>query len=255
MTKIFNVNLSNVMLLRAQHLMNHILFIYVLSSFFSYKLFLVSVFIYAIYASFGISIGFHRLLSHKSFMCPIWFENICVVLGCLANGGSPISWVAAHRMHHAYADTEHEPHSVKHIGRFRTYIHFWNKIIFKRKIIRDLYKKPFVLWMSKNYFLFLFLYQFSIFIFFGLKIYCFVYSVPAVLAFHGYGLINSMGHSNKAEADTSVNSFFINIFTFGEGWHRNHHNNPNSYRIGFDVNQCDVCAWAIEKMGFKNRIN
>src|SRR5438874_5152532 len=63
----------------------------------------------------GVTVGFHRLLTHRSFQTYPWMERTFAVLGSLAVQGSVMDWVADHRKHHAHTDREGDPHS-PHVG-------------------------------------------------------------------------------------------------------------------------------------------
>jgi stearoyl-CoA desaturase (delta-9 desaturase) len=65
---------------------------------------------------FGITIGYHRLLTHRSFATHRWLEYAFAAAGALALQGSPLDWVADHRKHHAHTDEEGDPHS-PHAGQ------------------------------------------------------------------------------------------------------------------------------------------
>ncbi len=66
-------------------------------------------------AGFGVTIGYHRLLTHRSFQTFKWMEYTLAIMGSLSVQGSPIEWVADHRKHHAHTDEEGDPHS-PHVG-------------------------------------------------------------------------------------------------------------------------------------------
>lgn len=66
-------------------------------------------------AGLGITVGFHRLLTHRSFETKAWVRGVLTAAGSLAIEGRPSDWVADHRRHHAYADEEGDPHS-PHVG-------------------------------------------------------------------------------------------------------------------------------------------
>src|SRR5947207_4326911 len=63
----------------------------------------------------GVTVGFHRLLTHRAFQTYPWLERVFAVLGSLSVQGSVMDWVADHRKHHAHADKEGDPHS-PHVG-------------------------------------------------------------------------------------------------------------------------------------------
>ena len=72
--------------------------------------------VYFVIGCFGMTITYHRLLSHKSFNSPKWFEYFGTIAGFYGLVGSPIAWVAIHKEHHHYTDKEKDPHSPTHHG-------------------------------------------------------------------------------------------------------------------------------------------
>src|SRR2546423_6531526 len=80
-----------------------------------------------LFGTLGINIGYHRLLTHRGFTCPRWLEHTLSLLGLCCWQGSPMSWVAIHRMHHQHSDQPSDPHSPRgsflwsHIGWFLVY--------------------------------------------------------------------------------------------------------------------------------------
>lgn len=82
--------------------------------FFSPSALAVMIFLHWLFGSIGICLGYHRLLTHRSFEVPSWLEYIIVTIGALALQGGPIFWVATHRMHHAYTeDEDKDPYSAR----------------------------------------------------------------------------------------------------------------------------------------------
>lgn len=243
--------MSRSWLLRSFHIFNHAAVAYGLIHYSSVTWILASAFIYFFIGSFGISIGYHRYLSHKSLQPKEGFKYFCLFWGMVSTGGSPLSWAAAHRVHHQHTDTEKDIHSVRRDGVLRVYFHFWQAFAVNRKLVRDLIKDRVISYLHHRYFIILFLYAATLYSI-DLKIGIFIYSMPAVLAFHFYGLINVLGHSKGSRQietpDDSTNNWFVNIFTFGEGWHQNHHLLPASYRIGLRAKEWDISAWIIEKL-------
>ena len=64
-----------------------------------------------LFTGFGVTVGYHRLFTHRSFKCPDWVRYSFAIAGSMAIEGSVISWVADHRRHHAFSDQEGDPHS------------------------------------------------------------------------------------------------------------------------------------------------
>lgn len=216
----------------------------------------VSVGVWYFIGSIGISIGYHRLLAHNSFSAKPWFINFAATVGCLATGGSPISWAGAHRMHHQGPDTEKDPHSPTQLGFWKTYLHLWRPLTIPRSVVRSFLKNRYLVWLHKNYFTLLSFWALFLYAL-GPRIGIFVYSVPAVMAFHAFGLINALGHTrgytNYPLNDSSKNNWFVNLWTCGEGWHNNHHRYPSSYRIGLFPGEWDFSAFLIEHLSIKKR--
>ena len=109
--------------------------------------------------SWGIGLGYHRLLTHRGFKTPQWLERFLATCGTLALQSGPIMWVTTHRIHHAFTETERDPHS----PRFGTY---WSHIgwIFRgtaqvqpeaarQKYSPDLLRDPYLVWIDKYYYL------------------------------------------------------------------------------------------------------
>ncbi|HEY9748905.1 MAG TPA: fatty acid desaturase, partial [Allocoleopsis sp.] len=82
--------------------------------FFSWSALGVTLFLHWLFGSIGICLGYHRLVSHRSFQVPKWLEYIIITIGALALQGGPIFWIGGHRQHHAFAeDVDKDPYSSK----------------------------------------------------------------------------------------------------------------------------------------------
>jgi fatty-acid desaturase len=238
--------------LRVFHVVNHIALGYGLFQF-SPAWLLLSVFCWFLFGCLGISIGYHRLLSHRSFTPTPLGYYLTSLLGCLATGGSPLTWVGAHRLHHTHPDKKGDPHSGLVDGWLRVYFHVWKPFLIKRCHLRDLLKDPFQRSLHRHYFLIIISYILLLSLF-GREAVIFAYCVPAVMAFHAFGLINTFGHFHGYRSydvkDNSTNSWVANLLTWGEGWHNNHHKSPSSYRIGRLKYEWDISAWVIEHIPY-----
>src|SRR5262249_26302397 len=123
--------------------------------FFSWGPFAVFIALYFVTGLFGITLGYHRLLAHRSFKAPRWVERALAVCGVLALQRSPLEWVGHHRMHHAFTDTPKDPHDANegfwwsHMGWMchqNPEITDVNKL---RKFARDIAADPFMMYLTK----------------------------------------------------------------------------------------------------------
>ena len=121
--------------------------------FWSWGSFLVFVVLTWLTACLGLSIGYHRLLSHRSFSTSVWFERILATLGALSYQFGPIRWVSIHRKHHRYPDSELDPHNSNQ-GFWYSYISwmFNNPLTeVQRGYVKDIIKDPYYRWLHKYY--------------------------------------------------------------------------------------------------------
>src|ERR1700761_1992060 len=83
---------------------------------FSWKALLVTAILWYVSLSFGIGMGYHRLLTHRGYKVPKWVEYFLTTCATLALEGGPIFWVGTHRIHHQTSDREGDPHSPRDGG-------------------------------------------------------------------------------------------------------------------------------------------
>lgn len=194
-----------------------------------------------IIAIVAISGGYHRYYSHYSFKVPKWYPYAVNVLGMFAGAGPALTWAATHRQHHAYSDTEDDPHSSTWRGKWAVYVNTWGyDAIIKRRFIKRYLADPILKFFYVNYFKL----NVAIIVVFTLidpLLMIFGYALPVVIAFHAYGILNILGHTGAKP----TNSWFANILTVGEGWHENHHKRAADYRIGRKWWQFDPTAMFI----------
>lgn len=200
----------------------------------SLGLWLFSILMYAFIGAFGISIGYHRLLTHKSFKTSKFWEYFCTVWGALAFTGSAIGWVGMHRDHHKYSDKPGDPHSPA-ISGFKMLVAAYDYEPNKWKI-RHLIFDSFHIFIHKWYFGLLLLWTALWFALGGITGVMHVVIIPAVISVWVSTTSNYMNHKwgyrNFETTDQSRNLWINAIFTFGEGWHNNHHARPGNYDFG-----------------------
>jgi len=207
---------------------------------------ILSFIIYALIGAFGISIGYHRLLTHKSFKTSKFWERFCTLFGALAFTGSSIGWVGMHRQHHRYSDKPGDPHS--------PVIHGLKMLIASydfdpsKWTVRYLITDKFHLFLHKYYFGLLALWC-IFWSLFGLSALFYVVVIPGVISVWVSTISNYMNHKwgyrNFETSDTSTNNWFNALFTFGEGWHNNHHARPGSYTFQLKWWEFDPAAMII----------
>jgi stearoyl-CoA desaturase (delta-9 desaturase) len=214
----------------------------------------------------GITAGYHRLLTHRSYRTPRIVEYGLTTLGCLANQAGPLSWVAAHRLHHAHADRNGDPHSPRD--------GFWWAQVFwlvrrhpefddpklRRRYVPDLAADP----------VHRFLERFEMIVQIGLGFLLYFLgewwggvgaswvvwgmAVRISLAYHVTALVNSAthrwGYRTYPLRDDSTNLWWVAWLTGGEGWHNNHHAFPRSARHGLRWWEIDTTYMVIRLMGF-----
>ena len=190
----------------------------------------------------SISGGYHRFYSHSSFEGNKFFEVCVNILGIFSGAGPALTWAATHRQHHAYSDTDLDSHSHIKKGKWSVYVNTWGyDFQIKRRFIKKYLRNPILVHFYKNYFMYNLFIMVAFFLVDPLLL-VFGYCMPVVFAFHGYGLLNVLGHSNGKP----TNSWFANLLTAGEGWHEEHHKKAAHYRIGREKGQWDPTAWFIE---------
>jgi stearoyl-CoA desaturase (delta-9 desaturase) len=199
----------------------------------------VSYFIFLLMCPLGISTGLHRLMAHRSFRTNKFFERLLTIFSIYGTVGSPIAWVAMHRMHHAYSDTSNDPHTPYQDNKItlKKFIHTWfgvGKTDFMKlpiSFVKDLIRDPFHKFVHENYFKILLIPVAILFVIdplWGVVL----YSIPATFSLQTTSVVNVLGHSlgyrNYHTNDFSTNSWVANIFSLGEGWHNNHHGKPSN---------------------------
>lgn len=189
---------------------------------------LLSFLVYFITGCFGMTITFHRLLSHRSWISPRWFEYLGTLAGTYGLVGSSIAWVAIHREHHQKTDTKSDPHSPQHR---KFYVVQWLSMFDKPKpkYAANLLKSKFHLFLHKNYFYIHALIGIS-WLLIDPMLFLSLYAVPAAILWNIGSFVNSLNHrygyKNFETKDSSRNIKILGYLMFGEGWHNNHHHNP-----------------------------
>ncbi|HEV8525628.1 MAG TPA: fatty acid desaturase [Terriglobales bacterium] len=207
--------------------------------------------------SLGIGMGYHRLLTHRGYKTPKWVEYFLTVCATLALEGGPFFWVAMHRLHHQNSDKEGDPHSPQdggfwaHMGWIITGRAMHNGAAELLPYVPDLRKDKFHTWISKWHWVPITALGLLILAVGGWPYLMWGIFFRTVIGLHATWLVNSATHIWGSQrfptGDTSTNSFWVAMLTFGEGWHNNHHAHPQSARHGlawyeFDLNWYGISA-------------
>ena len=225
--------------------------------FFSWSALGVTIFLHWLFGSIGICLGYHRLLTHRSFQVPKWLEYIITTIGALALQGGPIFWVANHRLHHAHTeDVDKDPYSARRgfwwshmLWLFYQKSEFFNPET-NKKFAPDLARDPYYCWLDRYFLLLQIPVGLLLFALGGWSFVIYGMFLRLVLLWHSTWLINSATHMRGYQTfkvdDNSRNLWWAAILTYGEGWHNNHHAHPNVAKAGWQWWEIDVTWWAIQ---------
>jgi fatty-acid desaturase len=232
---------------------------------------LICFFIFSYYwHGLGVTVGYHRLLSHRAFKCNKLVEYFWIISGYLAFEGSPAWWATVHRVHHRNADQENDPHSPDR-GSGHAYFSWMFKqneeLINIHKVAPDLMKDPvyqFMAWGDDALMLTVNVaFRLIIWLFFGWQMALtsllagiFVLQIPLMLNLFCH--ITKLGYKNHNLNNHAVNVWWVALLAAGEGWHNNHHAHPSSAKSGERWFEFDL-SWNIiqfmHALGLVSRYN
>jgi stearoyl-CoA desaturase (Delta-9 desaturase) len=227
---------------------------------------------------FGVTVGFHRLFTHRAFATKRWLRGVLAVFGSAAIEGPVISWVADHRKHHAFADQPGDPHS-PHVdhgvgwrGALRGLVHAHMGWLFlhtqrgaRKRYAPDLIADPVVSFVDRT-----FLYwaigglgaAFGLGWLIGgtftaaLTGLLWGGAVRLLVLHHVTFSINSLchffGRRRFDTGDESRNLAWLSLLSFGEAWHNNHHAFPTSAAHGmrwYEVDTSSLLIRGLERVG------
>ncbi|MBW4699645.1 MAG: fatty acid desaturase [Aphanocapsa lilacina HA4352-LM1] len=234
---------------------------------FSWSALALAIFLHWGLGCLGITLGFHRLLSHRSFTVPKPLEYFLALLGTLCLQGGPILWVAHHRLHHAHSDTEADPHDS---NRGFWWSH-WGWMFYMpeerlnfdhyARYAKDLARDPVHRFLNRNMIPLQLAFAALLYLLGGWPFVLWGVFVRLVVVFHCTWLINSAchqwGYRSHQTDDHSTNLWWAAILAYGEGWHNNHHAMPRSARHGLAWWEIDVTwgvIWTLGKLGLARNV-
>ena len=220
-----------------------------------------------IVGSLGVGLGWHRLLTHRSFRAPKWLEYVLSTLATMSMQDPPDKWIATHRMHHAFVDTDKDPHSARsgfwwpQIGWVLLGTSQDHDAATMQKYVPDLLKDKGHVLISRFFYVPIILSAILLFAIGGWTMVVWGVAARVVVGWHTTWFVNSLSHLyGKRPHDTgdlSTNNWFVALLTFGEGWHNNHHMWPTSARHGLKWYQLDmnwITIRILAKLGWAKNI-
>jgi fatty-acid desaturase len=225
--------------------------------YFSWTNLFVALALHWLAVGFGISLGYHRLHTHRGYKTSKAFEHFLAVCGTLTLEGGPIFWVATHRVHHQHSDKDGDPHSPReggfwaHMGWILFGDTHHNNTALMSRYAPDLAAQPFYRWLNTYHYVPLTLLGFALLAIGGWPMVLWGIFLRVTVGLHATWLVNSATHmwgSRRFQTrDDSKNSWWVALLTFGEGWHNNHHAHPVSARHGLVWYEFDV-SWITLKL-------
>jgi stearoyl-CoA desaturase (delta-9 desaturase) len=235
--------------------------------------------LFYVMTGFGVTVGFHRLLTHRSFTARPWLRVALAVAGSMGFQGNVIDWVAVHRRHHAFTDRPGDPHSPYRYGtsvrgQLRGLAHAHLGWLFAddqtpaARFAPDLLAEPTMIKVARAFpalcalslaMPFLAGWAISGSLYGGLTAFLWAGLVRVALLQHVTWSVNSLCHVVGARPfatrrhDRATNLWPLALLSFGESWHNGHHSEPTCARHGLDRHQPDASAGLIrlfERLGW-----
>jgi len=219
--------------------------------------------LYVVTGGLGLSMSYHRQLSHKSFRCPKWLEFTLAYCGALAFEGDPIEWSKNHNWHHRYTDTDLDRHTPadgfwhSHMGWLFDEQLSLSRVGPKGNVKQDnasvvpwFYKESpgFYQWLRETYMYHMLGQVVVLALLGGLPYVVWGFVIRMLVTMHMTWFVNSAvhiwGRQTYDTNDSSRNNWWVALLVFGDGWHNNHHAFEYSARHGLEWWQLDF-SWLV----------
>lgn len=231
---------------------------------------LITCFILWFVRMFGITAGYHRYFSHRTYKTSRWFQFILAILGNSSAQLDPLWWAAHHRHHHRHTDTEQDIHSPvisgfwwSHMGWILCPKYFKTN----EQNIQDFARYPELKYLNRfpvilPVILAIVLTAIGLLLQHyipqigttGLQMLVWGFLFSTLLLYHSTFTINSLAHVFGTRrfdtADSSRNNLLLALITLGEGWHNNHHYYPASERQGFYWWEIDITHYILKLLSW-----
>lgn len=207
----------------------------------------LALFLHWVTGGLGITLGWHRMLTHRSFQTPKWLEYFLVFCGTLAVEGGPIWWVGLHRHHHLYSDQAVDHHDSSK-GFWWSHMQWMlHEVPAEAEIDRftkDIADDRFYQFLDKYFFPIQIVFAVLLYLIGGWPFVFWGVFVRLVFVYHTTWLVNSathkFGYRTYETDERSTNCWWVALLTYGEGWHNNHHAYQYSARHGMEWWEFDM---------------
>ena len=204
---------------------------------------LLTVFVFFLMNPIGVVIGYHRYWTHRSFefRSPVlkWFIT---VLASVSGVGSAIGWVGIHNEHHRHYDEDGDPH--------RSTRGFWQLMTMRGyrpdispRSVAPLLRLKELRQLHEYYFLFPAAYAAVCFALGGIDLLVAGFCAPAAVSLAAQNMTNYVNHLGGEPRNIA----WMNVLNFGDGWHKNHHDDPSNYTTSHIRREFDPAGWIIKK--------
>jgi stearoyl-CoA desaturase (delta-9 desaturase) len=206
---------------------------------------------------FGITGGYHRYFSHRSYKTSRWFQFVLAWLGGMSAQKGALWWAAHHRHHHQHSDQAEDIHSVKQQGFYWAHVGWIlapDYESFDAKRVKDLTKFPELVFLNTYHFIPPLVLALTCWWLGGLTAFLWCFCVSTVVLYHTTFFINSLCHMlgkrRYETGESSKNSLILALVTLGEGWHNNHHYYQHCARQGFRWWEIDITYYVLKVLGW-----
>jgi stearoyl-CoA desaturase (delta-9 desaturase) len=226
--------------------------------FFTWQAALTALVLHWLTCSVGITMTYHRCLSHRSLKLRWPARFVGTLCGSISGEGTPLMWSATHRVHHGQSDQPGDPHSPLE-GPW--WSHLWwmmiktserKKQLLYQYYAPDLARDPMMWFFERTFGLWLVVTGVTLFAVGGWSLLLWGLCVRMVAAYHSTWFVNSAthlwGYRNYETTDASRNLWWVALFAYGEGWHNNHHAHPHLARAGHRWWEVDMTWWTISAL-------
>jgi sn-1 stearoyl-lipid 9-desaturase len=212
----------------------------------------------------GITLGWHRLITHRSFQVPQWLEYIIVFCGTLAMQGGVIWWVGLHRHHHLHSDESIDHHDSSkgfwwsHMGWMMYDVPAEADV---PRFTKDISEDKFYQFLDKYFLPVQILFALFLYAIGGWSFVCWGTFFRLAIVYQTTWLVNSathmFGYRTFSTKDNSRNCWWVALLTYGEGWHNNHHAHQYSARHGlawWELDQTWLTIRLLQLLGLATKV-